>query len=481
MTPELSAAAPRYERLVWWGGLAALVAVLCLGLVATTAFALMAPETAWLLPLLLLALPALALVPKTKATPLVGILVLFGSIRNEAGLQPAEVLFALALVGYLGWWFGTRALVLRDRVIRTAADGMVVTFVVYATASLGLTLLFGGDLTSAISEWINFVILGLLFPMREVFEETPRRVWWIVAMVFFFGAVASFRVVSTIISSLSNVEYAWEVARGRATMNETWLYGGSLLALCLAASMRRWKHTLVLSVPFALFTMALIMTQWRSYYLAWAIAFAVVLVLGRGGVRVRSVWLVAAGGLVGAAAAYFIFGDRLMLAVFGILDRILSIGTASSQDISLMNRNLESAALWKRILESPLLGHGPGVSFSFYDAIFRGTWTKTFAHSTYLMVWFKYGLFGLLLFLSVWAAALWTGIRVAWTAARPTTRALGLYVAVSLTGLAASSLVSAALSTDDTVLCFAMLFAVAATLRTRAWEETAPDAPPAVA
>ena len=249
-------------------------------------------------------------------------------------------------------------------------------------------------------------------------------------------------------------------------MNEVFVYSASLLALAMTSVSRKPTRFAILSGGFALFTVALILTQWRSYYVAWALAAGIILALIGSAGRRRAGLLLGASLVIGGGLATIIFGDALQLAALGIADRVLSIGTSTTQDVSLMNRYLESYAIWDRILENPIVGHGVGVSFSFFDTIYNGTWTKTFAHNTYLMLWFKFGAFGLGLFLTSWVAAAVSGLKAS-RSATPEVRAVGAFVAGALIAFTLSSLVSGAFATDDVIVAFTLLLAAGAALRTR--------------
>ncbi|HIL56848.1 MAG TPA: hypothetical protein EYG39_02945, partial [Rhodothermales bacterium] len=100
--------------------------------------------------------------------PLAGALVFFGFIsRNKAGIQPEEIAFALYYLGFLSHWFVTRALVYKERIVRGGLDLVLVGFLLYVTASVGLTIVFGGKLSGAMSEWVNFSMFAFYFPIRE--------------------------------------------------------------------------------------------------------------------------------------------------------------------------------------------------------------------------------------------------------------------------------------------------------------------------
>lgn len=471
VTPREDAGAKplRYDRLVWRGGLALLGLGFAVALAIALAASMLAPEWAWLLPVSVLAGMGAAALPRRAATPLLMVLVLFAMVSGHStGLEPQEVLFALVQFGYLVWWFWTRVFIFQEPLLRDACDAFMMAFLVYVPLSLVLTVLFGGELAAAATECLSLSMLALYFPIREMIERDEDGLKIAVGVVLAFGFVGATRVLGSVRSALSDAEYAWQVAQGRVPMNETLLYSASLLSLCLTALARRWRTRTLLLGAFTVFTMGMIMTQWRAYYLGWAIAVAALVVWGSARVRWRTTQLIVLATVVGSVLAVVVLGDTVVIAAVGIAERVLSIGSANSSDVSLLNRYLEYKALWPIILESPLFGHGPGVSFSFYDAIYKATWVKSFAHNTYLILWFKFGLIGLVTFVTVWGYSLVSALRLRKTAHTEFERTVALYVAVALAGLTVSSLVSVALVTDDTAFNFASLFALSAGLRSRA-------------
>ena len=455
----------RYERLVWRGGLAALGACFVAGLAVVA----LEPMWAWLLPTAALLGWGLTALPRRVGTPLLVVLALFALVSGHSeGLQPQEVLFALVQAVYITWWFGTRLFVFDEPVLQDACDALMMAFLAYVPLSLFLTVLFGGDLASAATECLALSMLSLYFPIRELIQMDEGGLRLVVGVALAFGVVGAFRVLGSLRAALSDAEYAWQVAQGRVPMNEVLLYSASLLSLCLAGMTRRWRGRAILTFAFTVFTAGMIMTQWRAYYVGWAVAVGALMVWGSNRIRVTTLQVGALAAVVGGVLVVAVLGESVIIAVVGIAERIASIATANSSDVSLLNRYLEYEALWPVLLESPVLGHGPGVSFSFYDAIFQATWTKSYAHNTYLILWFKFGLVGLLLFVGVWGSTIWSTLRLSRSGRTALDRSVALYVAVALAGLTVSSIVAVTLVTDDTAFGFAVLFGLGAGLRARA-------------
>ena len=458
-----------HDRLVWWGGLTLLGLAALIAFLVCLVVAITQPVIGLALPVVLVAGIVLAVrVPRTPAGAFTGVMFLaMGILVNKDGIQVHEVLFALIYAIYLTWWFVSRPLIYRERILRDEIDISIFLFVSFVFATLPLTLLFEGSLSGAVSEYISLSLLLLYFPIRELCERSDRGLWICLGVVFAFGAFACMRVLINFRLSIQSAEYAWEVARGRVTMNELLLYVAAVLALSLAMVSHGWRRFLTLGAAFGAYVIALVLTQWRAYYVALFLAIVIALVLARSASRRRGVLLVVGGGVVAAGLAWLVLGENLQLVALGLFDRLASISTASTQDPSLINRFLESEAVKHRIWESPILGHGMGVDFAFYDINSDVTWRKTYAHNTFYTILFKFGLVGLGLVLFTWVStivSMWRYTR----SAVPLRRGVALFVLSSLSALLVSSTVAPVLLNDDTVIAFALLFGAGAGVRATA-------------
>lgn len=458
------------EAWVWRWGRVALALALAAGVALTLALAAWSPLWALALPAAVAAAGGVWAVGRYPAGHFCGVMALFAaSASYEEGVQPAEVAFLLYYVGYLAHWYATRLWIRPERLVVTKTDAAVVFFLCYMTASLGLTLLYGGSLTAARGDWIGFSMLAFYFPVKELCARhaSGRRV--LAGVLLALGVFVFAQNLLMLKSKLADAEYAWQIARGRIPMNEMVLLVGALLAATLMAQVRGAWRSLGLLTVFAACTVGILLTQWRAYYVDLGLGVGLLLVLFRGARRRRLAGLTAASLLAIVGIGYVALGDMLTLIALGLADRLLSIGTAAQTDISLLNRLFETSAVWDLIRANPVVGYGIGTEFGFFDATRRGTWVKSFVHNGYLMVWFKFGLVGLVPLLFVWLRS----IASALGSSRDRRlsgedRAFALFAAVTLLALLPSHAVSAAFSTPDTVLMFALVLGLASGLAARA-------------
>ncbi|MEL7474486.1 MAG: O-antigen ligase family protein [Planctomycetota bacterium] len=162
----------------------------------------------------------------------------------------------------------------------------------------------------------------------------------------------------------------------------------------------------------------LIITKSRGFWVAGAFGILSMAVVAPGAGRRRIVGYGALGVAFLAGFGFLLFRDQLTLVALGVLDRLVSIGSATS-DISIVNRLAESAAIWERIRANPVLGHGWGVQVTHFSVIAQSTRSWAFFHNGYLALWFKTGLWGLALMLTVWIGAMVRTARAARRTALP--------------------------------------------------------------
>lgn len=390
------------------------------------------------------------------------------ALDRSTGVSLPEIAFIIVYFSHISGWFCLRIAVYQDRVIRDVRDAVLALAPLFAAASLAIGLLDGATLLHARQEWIPFSMLWLYFPVREACERY-RQGPTLVSTAFIGMATASvIRNTLAIRKQFANAEYAWEVARARATSNEILILVAALLCLAIVARSYASRSFWYGLIGFAVFTLGTIATQWRGYYIALALGVIVILFLAE---RRGRLLLAGIGGLSGLAGIAFLFlGDTITLVALGLLDRVLSIGTATTVDISLINRWFEVKVIWSLILQSPIIGHGIGTTFGFFDATTLTTWVKPYSHMGYLHLWYKFGIIGLAGSLWAWGRSAWDGW-VAFQTQSGIYGTLGLFVFVSLIALVPSTLVSVIFS-SDAQLCFAMLMGVGAGCRMASTEST---------
>lgn len=448
--------------------------------VATLVILYLAWKIEWAVPLaipVLLAGPVLVYLFRRPLLNLSVVLVLFVLIlRHEEGFQVSEVLYGAYYLGFLAHWFLTRLVFGDEPVLVRPEDKTAFTFLVLVTLWIPLTFVFGGEPMGILSEWVALMFLGLFFPIKEACVRYRHGAHVVVACLLWIGLFAAVRNVFLYERALSDAAYAWQIMSGRVWMNDGLLMVVCLLTVVLVIHARRtWQRVSLGGVFLAAF-LGLILTQSRSMWVAFALGCGLIFLAIDRAEKQRLLLMSAASFGVVAVVALVFFGDLVGLVLVGLLDRMATLGTALTDDISLINRFAESRAVLSEVLRNPVVGYGMAVPFEFHDLTHRASIESTFIHNGYLSLWYKFGILGLGLMLFLWVRSAWNGFRTFRAAIRNPILALsGLGTAVGLTSMMLTAHVSNPFYLVDTVMTFALLTGLASGVREAADQRRADD------
>ena len=374
---------------------------------------------------------------------LAGFVALFNS---DVGIRPSEAAFGLYYLGYLGAWF-VRHVVLGDaRLVRDGVDLWLVLFLGLVTLQAVTATAYGGDPLLALNQWRTALVLGFYFPIRETVRRDPAA---IVPLAGAFLAAALYLTARNLIlyyNGLQSAEALYQLVFNRAREGER-IYATALLgAVAFAVRSDARSAERVAAFLVALVTAgAVIGGMSRTIWVAILPALAVQLILYDSR-EWRAVALFIALAGVGLVTLVPLFvGNAFEAVAVGLSYRAESIATSASQDLSLINRFYEWKTAIGAGLQSPVLGRGLGVPYEFYDILAKGTDLRPFSHSTYVGVFYRHGLVGLVLLVGMYLAA-------AWRAFQMTRTETGVRRTLALTALSAIVLLSISISTEGALL-----------------------------
>lgn len=395
-------------------GRAALAALMVLGIGVTAALVFVAPPMAlFVVPIAAVAAAAsLPTVVRPSAGLVVTLVLSIGLLGYGRTANVAEALFGVYFVGFVGLWYVQRLLA-GEPIVRSRTDAVLALFAIGG--------LIGGVVLGAVSgarpemllgETRSFMMLLLYFPIREAVRSEPGGVHRVVAAFLVIGLASAAWNAYTLWSAFHSASELWEIIDIRTAYGESTLATSFLLGMGLLVGLRRrpWAQVAVAAVVSALFV-GLVMTKSRGYWVATIVGGAVTFALLPRTERAR-VFKLGFAVAVGIAVAGTLFlGKYLSLLVAGIAKRFLTLGSATTADVSFINRFYESAAAWELIKENPIAGYGFGVAFSRYDLVFKATMDWSFIHNGYVGMWYKLGLWGLALMLTAWVSCIAAGVR----------------------------------------------------------------------
>lgn len=448
------------DRIVRWANWG-LGLGLAFGMFVTLAAAWLVPEWLFLLPAVLIAGGVLLLLIQRPLLHLCVVLAGFVSILGYGeGLAIEEVLFGLYYLGYLGCWFVYRVYFCKEQIFRTLEDKVLALFLVYATASLALTPVLGGDLGAAVGQWLPLTVFGFYYPIKEACREHPQALKAILITFVFITLFVTLRNVYVYYRGLQSAQEAWHIVLGRERMNERFLMVGMLGGLAFFLHAETWRRRIVLFALTLLPAVGVIIGRSRAIWVACLLGVGILFLLMERKQRVQlTLVMTTLGGLVIGIGVVFL-GDVFSLVMEGLADRFLSLGSAATRDVSLVNRFYEWGAAWDAILRNPVLGYGFGVPYQFYNIIYGFTEVKTHVHSTYLGLLYRHGIIGAGLFFSVIVATMWRGVQLYRRGdLSGTARLFIMSTLAAMVALALSATTESLLLNDDGTLILVFLLA----------------------
>lgn len=451
-----------------WGRFA-LGSAFALGLLVTVYLTALAPDVLPFLPIVILGgLAAWVLFQYplwNLMVMLVGYILVAGFSDEKSAI---DVLYFAWFTVFMSHWAITQIIIGSDRLFESSGDVAIGFFIAWVTLSFGTTLLMEGDLATALSEWSAVMFLSFYFPVSRAVRRYERGAQFIVGALVLLGVLIAVRNLYEFSRMLSDATMLWQVARGRVVDNEILLLLPALASLTLLVQSKSRIQTIMLAGVFILTFSSLILTQSRAYWLDFVVGVVVLFILLQGKPRLRLMQLTIIGFALFGGLAVIIMGDTFFVLLFGLVERVLSIFSAGQSDISFINRLYESERVWQHILMSPIIGHGPGTSYAVFDIIKDVTMYKPFVHNGFLLVWFKYGLIGLITVLIFW----FRGIRTGYYLIRKKSNIIpdiriAVFGVVSLIALFPSALTSLPFYLSDSLLSYAILLGLIEGIRTR--------------
>lgn len=320
----------------------------------------------------------------------------------DEGIDAAEVAYGLFYLGYLGQWFFRRIILSDQPLIRSTLDRVIVVFLVLVIVSGGVGLIFGGPATAVASELQSWTMLLFYFPVKEAIERRGNGLKWLLITLTWIGLFVVVRNVYQLAQLLLEMTEIWQITiQGRVVANELLMIVPGFLMLVLAIEEpRRWARIGFFGL-FMVMSFGLIITQGRGNWLGFAFGLFILFLVSESRMRkAMLMWgfLALAGCL---SLLFLLFEEHALIMVGSLVNKVLSIGSAASRDLSFVARLFEWKAVLGDLKNNPVLGYGPGVSISYFDITRTVTMERPWIHNGYLGVWFKYGVLGLGVLLSM--------------------------------------------------------------------------------
>jgi len=323
-----------------------------------------------------------------------------------------EAAHAVLFYGGLIWWLFHRIVIARKQ-IRWSFGGLLFVAVFFQAILLSpLSLARGAEPFILIRE---ITVLGSPLLFIPIAHECDTR--------FKQHMVGLSLIAASLLLALKNIYmykqkvisavYFWQVGSSRAADTFYLVMVLTIIAAGLMIASSRVRTILLSSALFIIGAAATILSFYRTIWVAALVAvFAMGMLLG------RKFWkrTVAYGGvaLLLAGSGYFLFfQEAISLDVLAnsVTSRFSSIKTYGS-DISLRNRQAETAATLEAAGDSPIVGSGLATEITYKNLITLTSVTTSWTHNGYAWLMYHFGVLGMLMMLGAYGAFIWLGLRV---------------------------------------------------------------------
>ncbi len=431
------------------------------GLLLILLLAWKAPSVLLFVPLILFGTVIVWQLLKYPTLNLFVLLASFSIVSNtQEGLQATEAVYGVYYFFSMAYWILLHWFK-REKIIETQIDFVYTFFLVWVSVSIFQTILFGGDLKGYFSEMIALAFLFVYFPVKELCSKHEKSPQILIGVFLLQGLFVAIRSIINYREIIVNAQFDWQLEKGRIVMNEQLLLISSLVCLILFIFQTDWKWKLGNLIGFFLFLGSLILTQSRGYWVDFAFGAFILFWLLNWKQKMQLIGTASFALAIFSLLGIIFFGELFYTILNGLIDRLLSLGTATTSDISLINRFIESNAVWEKIIRNPIVGYGTGVPYAVYDITFGFTQIDTFVHNGFYGIWYKFGIIGLGFLVYIWGKSIWSllseWLKVPFQT-RGTVKNLSvLMVAISLTSLLPSATTSNLFFLKDGIMTFALL------------------------
>ncbi|HEY9188737.1 MAG TPA: O-antigen ligase family protein [Ignavibacteria bacterium] len=318
------------------------------------------------------------------------------AIKSE-GITIFEIAIAFYIFIPLALWLIKKLFIEKERINKNISDFFLFLFYFICLSSIILTIINNFSVLLWFKEIIVFSCYFIFFPLREYLTENKYRIKKV---------LISFGIMSTIIALYNLYQYRsrlalatqfYQVWGSRVGTTEQVFMFCILVIIAIVFLIKSKKIKSILLLLVGLFLTSLILSFTRSYLIFTILGIIYLWFLFEKKDKIKvSIWVTIF--LIISFFTMFILFDNLSKFIFqALINRFL---TAKSNDISIIQRVIETEAIIKQIFQNPILGWGLGAAFRRYDLFFELHIMSYYAHNGYLYLWYKLGILGLLSFLS---------------------------------------------------------------------------------
>jgi O-antigen ligase len=253
------------------------------------------------------------------------------------------------------------------------------------------------------------LILPILF--QKFIRSGSREELAIFIALFFCCIVLIILNALNVKNNVSTAVYVWETGRGKFDVSlSLFLVLVATASLMQAQSFSRVVFGFVL---LGIGAVGVAITMKRSLYITSLLGIPAIIYLGNPIERKRALKRLFSLAIIAISSLFvLVHSSRLIRLLLSLYQSRFSSSKNLTTDHSLTNRYSEWHGVISAIWHSPILGHGFGSSFRYFNVLGRYHVIEGFTHNSYLFLLFKTGIIGAILFMASYMAFVFKGFRL---------------------------------------------------------------------
>lgn len=392
-------------------------------------------------------------------------LVLPAYLENPEGVSVAEIIFLLYTLAVAFFYFFLPLITGRLKTENTL-DKLFIIFTLMLPYASFLGLFNGAAAYSAFGELTYYTGVFTYFAFRYHLPN-PSFQKSLLALIILLLVFVMARNAWYYQEIILQAYMPWQVSKARVAANEVLILFSSVLFSVALVYVKQLKYKMFAIVLLGVSIASLVLTQSRGYWLAYVISFIVIFILLNREKKIQMVvWFGTIAALVITTAALF-FSSYFDLVTTALVERFQSIATSTQKDVSLLERFDESASVFNKIIVNPVIGYGLGVEYTkfyYFDRIHGAT---SYVHNGYLAVWYKFGLPGLFILLSICLITIRNAYRIFKNNPQTVHKILGLSIIAVIFGMFLVNNTSPQFLAFDSTLLLTIMAAYTATVSSK--------------
>ena len=314
-----------------------------------------------------------------------------------------EIMFAFYFFIFFLVWYIKKYILEHKKMIVSHLDLYICIFLFIMVLSIIPGFLFKVSLVKWFREFFPFLTLLIIFPIIDLCD-TNKKLTILISSFLLLSFVIAVENLHSYQLAASNVTVLWKIISARQTANEPLFMCLIIVSFAFMINSKRLQIKIISSMLFSFFSIILLITFSRGYWLASMIGIFIIFFILPVRKKIHllittllliSIILLCLELVLGTSFSFILsaFGSR-----FSTLKDI-------SVDISTLNRLKESQAVWHLIKQNLIIGYGLGKTYIFRPLVPREL-PSWYIHNAYLYFWFKTGLIGLLSLLIFYFSAI---------------------------------------------------------------------------